>query len=336
LQQPVLPVLVLFVFLVFAGAGGLVYFEGAAGHPLSWADGVWWAVVTMTTVGYGEVAPTSTAARYFVGIPIMILGIGVLGYLLSVAASSFVERRNRAAKGVRKLNANSHVLIIHYQNLSRVQHVVEQLRSGEGGSTLPLVLVDGNLAELPHELLDVGVSFVRGPPELPSTLVNARVEHAHHALVLAKERADPESDFATLAVVTALRTASDNLYIVAECVDSSREELIKRAGANSVICSSGLTSSLLAQEVADPGTQAVVYEFIQHTSKQQIYIVPIKSMSEWKYSALRTQLDGQNATLVGVGRKGKVVLNPSKEYVVEKEDKAICISDTRPDPICCP
>lgn len=332
-HQPVIPVLLFFVVLVFTGAGGLVYFEGEAGRVLTWADGVWWAVVTMTTVGYGDVVPTTIQARYFVGIPIMILGIGVMGYLLSVAASRFVERRTRALKGVRKMNFTSHLLIIYYQNQSRVAHVIEQLRDEQLTAGLPLVLVDGTLDELPRELADTGLNFVKGPPELAATLAQACAGRARAALVLSKQRGDPESDFANLAVVNALRAESPDLYIVSEGVDPARIDLLKRAGANSVICSTGLASALLAQEVADPGTQAVVYELMRGSSRQQIYIVGIESLGEWTYAELRNQMDGQDATLVGVARQGEIVLNPGQAYAVEKGDRAICVSDKRPDAV---
>jgi voltage-gated potassium channel len=54
-------------------------------------DGVWWAVVTMTTVGYGDVYPRTTAGR-LIAIVVMVLGIGFLGLLIGAAAERFVAR----------------------------------------------------------------------------------------------------------------------------------------------------------------------------------------------------------------------------------------------------
>ena len=53
-------------------------------------DGVWWAVATMTTVGYGDIAPETTLGRV-VAIPVMIMGIGFLSLLIGAVAQRFVE-----------------------------------------------------------------------------------------------------------------------------------------------------------------------------------------------------------------------------------------------------
>jgi voltage-gated potassium channel len=53
-------------------------------------DGVWWAVVTVTTVGYGDLYPTDTEGR-LIGIVVMLLGIGFLSVLTATVASQFVK-----------------------------------------------------------------------------------------------------------------------------------------------------------------------------------------------------------------------------------------------------
>ena len=62
----------------------------AAGEFTNLWDGIWWAVVTVTTVGYGDLYPKSVGGR-LVGMVLMFVGIGFLSLLTAAVASRFVR-----------------------------------------------------------------------------------------------------------------------------------------------------------------------------------------------------------------------------------------------------
>jgi len=83
---------ILVVMLVFASAG-IYYFERDA-QPENFASipaAVWWAVATLTTVGYGDVTPITTGGRFFGGC-VMIVGIGMVALPAGILASAFTGR----------------------------------------------------------------------------------------------------------------------------------------------------------------------------------------------------------------------------------------------------
>jgi voltage-gated potassium channel len=70
-----------------AGGAAFAYVEK---DPSTW-DGVWWAVTTMTTVGYGDVSPTTTSGR-LIGIVVMLVGIGFIALMTGAVAERFLAR----------------------------------------------------------------------------------------------------------------------------------------------------------------------------------------------------------------------------------------------------
>jgi voltage-gated potassium channel len=77
--------------------GGGAAFAAAEGEDLSTWDGVWWAVTTMTTVGYGDIYPETTLGR-IVAVSVMLVGIGFVAILTAALAQKFVERQLAAAE----------------------------------------------------------------------------------------------------------------------------------------------------------------------------------------------------------------------------------------------
>lgn len=76
------------VFLVVVAGAAQATFN-ANEFPSFW-DGVWWAVVTATTVGYGDLYPADVEGR-IIGIIVMLLGIGFIAVLTGTVASRFVQ-----------------------------------------------------------------------------------------------------------------------------------------------------------------------------------------------------------------------------------------------------
>lgn len=79
--------LVVLVFCGLAVVAGMLHalFEG--NHPV---EGMWWALVTLTTVGYGDIAPVTTGGR-ITGVFLMLSGIGVLAFTTATIAAFFVD-----------------------------------------------------------------------------------------------------------------------------------------------------------------------------------------------------------------------------------------------------
>ncbi|MCU0507799.1 MAG: ion transporter [Anaerolineae bacterium] len=85
------------LLVILFGSVSVMYYEVRAPDPniKTGGDAVWWSLVTITTVGYGDRYPTSAGGR-MVGVLTMIVGIGLFGVLTSVMATKFLQPKEDA------------------------------------------------------------------------------------------------------------------------------------------------------------------------------------------------------------------------------------------------
>ena len=106
--------------LILGGGGVLSLLEGESVHG-KFFEGLWWAIVTVTTVGYGDIAPTTIWGR-IVGVALMITGLGVISTLAAAVAAYFVsqdeDEDTQEIKG----------------RLSRIEDSLQQTQAGVGES----------------------------------------------------------------------------------------------------------------------------------------------------------------------------------------------------------
>lgn len=83
--------------LVTVLGGGAAYSAVETGQDLDTLDGVWWAFTTMTTVGYGDSVPQTSAGRA-IAVVVMLVGIGFVAVLTAAAAERFLRGREAEEK----------------------------------------------------------------------------------------------------------------------------------------------------------------------------------------------------------------------------------------------
>ena len=89
-RENLLRLLGVVVALIAGGAAGLAYFEEDQSLP----DALWWAVVTLTTVGYGDVYPQTTGGKIFTGL-ILLIGLGVIAIPSGLIASGMTKVKKK-------------------------------------------------------------------------------------------------------------------------------------------------------------------------------------------------------------------------------------------------
>ena len=85
------------ITILGGGAAFAAVENGHQEHPVSAWDGVWWAITTVTTVGYGDFSPTTLGGRV-IAIVVMVVGIGFVAIITAAAAERFMRSREAEAE----------------------------------------------------------------------------------------------------------------------------------------------------------------------------------------------------------------------------------------------
>lgn len=322
---------VLFVVLFWYAASGFLFFELDQRPDLTWYDACWWTIVTMATVGYGDLFPQTTAGRFLVGVPTMFLGVGFLGFIISQVTTVLVESRSRRRRGMARKRFADHILIIHCPQPEVVVRLAEELRIDPMTRRQPLVLLDDHLDEIPDELEEAGIHFVRGNPATEETLLRAGLTRARQVIVLNRDPKDPGSDDRTLSVVLMVEHLHPAVRTVAQVADPGMVRRLEIAGCDSVLSMQELTTSLLVQELQNPGMRRIVEELTSNRIGQNLFIIPAASAMLGKPWA---DVVGWGAprqmVALGLMREKTIMLNCSPDVCLQSRDHVIVLAGRRP------
>ena len=296
---------ILLAAILLYGTTGFLYFELPGNPDLTWQDSLWYCLVTLTTVGYGDFFPKTAGGRFLVGVPLLLLGIGLLGFMLSVVATSLITARNKELKGMTQARFAKHVVVIHFPGVAKMLRLMDELSHDPAiGPGARFVLIDRELEELPAELVERNVRYVRGDPTRDETLKRANIDEAGHAMVLSKTPGDAASDPLNVTVTLAIEARTRHVNTVVECVDPSTEELLRKAGCDRIVCAGRFDALYMSQELLNPGVQDIVADLLSTGTGQQLYLTPVKAQAGATYQALQAAVVGHGHVALGVRRAG--------------------------------
>lgn len=318
-----------FLCLLWYSASGFLYFELEFKPDLGWGDAIWWALVTMATVGYGDLFPTTFFGRYLVGVPSIIFGIGFLGYIITSVATKLVETRSRRLQGMSSVSLSNHIIIFNYSHVDEVLALVSQFQSDRTMRDKGVCLVDEQLEEIPPRLAEVGVQFVKGSPTDEDTLRNAGLDRATHAIVLSRDRLDRHADDQNLVTVMVIEKINPRVFTIVEVIDTKKKHQFALAGANDIICIGELSVNLIAREIMDPGVNSVFLELSTNARGSEMYIVGIDAGAGSTFRDLQLRGIEKSVSVIGLLKEEVPMLNCEPGTVLRLGDRAIVISADR-------
>jgi voltage-gated potassium channel len=226
---------------------------------------------------------------------------------------------------------SGHLVVFNFAGLAKVERILQELALDTTvGISMPVILVDEQLEELPVELQKRGVHYVHGNPTRDETLQRAGIDRARHAVVLTRDPTDPASDNLNVAIALAIEGRCKQVNTVVECIDPASEELLRKAGCDRIVCTSRFDAHFLSQELLNPGIQEVLADLLTLSQGQQLYLLPVSNTGTFDSFSTRCRNKGHIALGISCP-DGKVNLNPPPETFVTTGCRLVTIGAERLD-----
>lgn len=308
--------LLLVVLLITMGMVGYMLLEA-----MSPIDAFYMTIITISTVGFGEVRPLSPEGRVFTSF-LIIFGLATVTSVLSNAASVILGPRLWKAVRQRSLekmlmNLEKHYIVCGYGRMG--QQIVRDLQARKEA----FVVIETS-TEISEQLLEEGIPYITGDATLDETLHEARIGHAV-GLVTALDT-DADNVMTTLTA----RELNPRLFIVARAANLTVESRLRRAGANRVVSPYQIGGHRMALALMRPA----VHDFMNHIFNVgddmevdigQVDIhegSPLAGVSIAQSDLRRTR----KVTILGVqDSKGQLIINPNTQHVIQPGETLIVI-----------
>jgi voltage-gated potassium channel len=202
----------------------------------------YWAMITLSTIGYGDVVPTNANAKLFT-IAIAAVEVFLGAYLVTVVISVVGEESQHRLLGTLGTNMSGHIVVLGYSDVGRAA-IRELLAQGE---RVAVVTEDANEVAALHNLASEKQLFVTyGHPGEPEILQRVNVAGAHSVIVCTGE------DTTTLVAALNTRSVNPTIRIVVSVGRPELKQTLKAAGVTYVASPADMGGRLCADAAFRP------------------------------------------------------------------------------------
>lgn len=314
--------IILLIVLLFVGIVGFKIMTN-----YSWVDAVYMTVITITTVGFGEVQPLDNEAKIFT-IFLILTSVVIVGYAIKVITEYILSKNDveelKQKKMQKKIDGlNNHIIICGYGRNGK--QAAKKLMAHQK----PFVVVERD-KEVVDKNQNEFIPFVLGNANEDETLLQAGIDRADCLISALPNDAD------NLFVVLSARQINNEIRIISRASQDTSYSKLKLAGANNVILPDKIGGDHMASLVVVPD----LIEFIDNLTivgNNNINIEEISVEKLYDTTAVKTikELDLRKKTGCNViGYKdpnGEYLLNPEADLKLEQNSKIIVLG--RPEQI---
>ncbi len=309
-------VILVIVFLAIT----VFYVEHKAGNAQfkSLTDAFWWGIVTLTTVGYGDVYPMTPLGRLLAGFA-MLLGIGIIAIPTSIVSTGLTEKIIELKKGRKKMNQlNNHVVILGVNSI--LDTILSEIKNY---GVNDIVVVSKEKVELPDFVKYRNADYTK-----EQILQELNLEEAKAVLILSQFSNSENPDANTLLAAMLVKKIAPSVYTIVEILEKSNMSLAKDViKCDEVISHNELLGSIMSSTLFTHKISEVIKELADFRGSRFFKEEAAKYITDeldFK-DLLKEVMDRENSIVIGVERAGNVIVAPEPNFKVKVSDKILLI-----------
>ncbi|OEH94038.1 potassium channel family protein [Bacillus solimangrovi] len=283
-------------------------------------EGIWWVVITASTVGYGDYIPDSTIGKTIAMLLILSGGAFVTFYMATISAST-VNFLNSYNEGAATFRGEKHVIIIGWNQ--RVKKTIDQIMNIQNSAQF--VLIDHSLKNKPLTIRNV--HFVKGDPTCDSTLQQANITDASAVFITADQnKNEKEADMSSILTLLAIKGLNPRVHSIIEILTPEQLENAKRAGADEIIETNTLSSFVMTNSFISHGMSDTVVTILDQLKGSTLTFIEAQEQYIGKtFRNCSNLLLQEERLLIGVKRNGESHINPPLDFTIDNKDCLLII-----------
>jgi len=273
-------------------------------QDLPFTTGLYWAITTATTVGYGDVTPHNGIGR-LISSAVMLTAIPLLAAVFALVTGG------AAAAGIRRiLSMESHFPEGTYRLVVGMNPTVPAILEELKEAGIPVVLA----ADVERDSVRHGVHLVRGDPTEPSTISAAKPRGAQQALLCGST----DGDVLVSAVI--LRKQAPDLPITALVTSAAVREALHELGIQHAVSAQELVARTLAMSLETPHASELIAQLVESGRDLLDEVDADPGMVGRALSAIR---DERGGLVLGLVHDGRFTLGLDEDPVVAAGDRVL-------------
>jgi voltage-gated potassium channel len=276
-------------------------------------DAIYMTVITVTTVGFGEVHPLSPMGRMFTSI-LIVFSFGTFAFSATTLAQYVVNgvfrnyfKYSKVKKEIEQLR--NHVIVVGYgrnglQAIKELQH-----------HKIPVVVVDNRESKV-KDMQQSDMLYIDGDPSGDEVLLSAGIKRAKALICVL-----PSDEENLFAVITA-RALNPTMTIISRAINFNTIKKLKTAGASRVIMPDKISGQQMANMIAQPeSVEFMDYLLLDKSKKVLLDEVSCAGFAETCSVKVKDIRSFERVNVIGIKRNdGNYIVNPETEEVVTKND----------------